>query len=248
MDKLWDLHRYFRGWGAVAVGATVAIGLALVAGSAEAEGPGSSCVANNWGEGGMEAETSNNAMAQGGSNGTIAQMHVAATMYCQRISSLYMKDQTGPGLFEFGYVVGWETCNVPSWLAQPAMFEWTYDNTGFFWCEIYTGYSPSMGNYNQVRAADPERDYEWAGKLNGSDIASSHINLGYIGAYGFAAAERSNSQDSSYGRWVDVQEHHTDNGWTPWDNFRVATGYLLNNDPDYHFERETADSGKVVHD
>ena len=49
--------------GAVAVGATVAIGLALVAGSAEAEGPGSSCVANNWGEGGMEAETSNNAMA-----------------------------------------------------------------------------------------------------------------------------------------------------------------------------------------
>ncbi len=230
------------------VGAAAVCALYAAAAPAQADPPGLGCLDHEWGEGGMEAIVGTNTSPNTGASGVIADTHVADTKYCQRISSLYVVDGSSPGAFEFGWVWGYSGCNN-LWYSQPTMFEVYVTDTGAAACEVYASETLATGQSDVLRASDANRNGIFGGYVNGVEVSASVIDLGWIGGGLVVATERQNVNESGYGRWTDLQEHHNGDGWTSWDNARDADpAYATSTDPDFHWDREGANVGRVIHD
>jgi hypothetical protein len=171
---------------------------------------------------------------------------------CNRVSSISV---IGPDhssddfqFFEFGWITGntYAYCDG-QYYHNPTLFV-SYSRKGeATQCGVYPNKQPSPGMFHYMRASDENENSYWGAYLNGNEIDASVKDMDFHQGVAIASTERGNSNDIAFGIFKNLSEHHTDNGWTPWDNVRLYP-YNGDSDPGYHFDRQASDWFKVVAD
>lgn len=168
------------------------------------------------------------------SHGTRASVYVgAAPTDCQRISSLYVGAQGGGGFIEFGWVLGWSNC-TRAFYNLPHPFYWRQDQTTGEWsCGVFGSITIPDATYQDFQVSDTNENTLWNLIYNGSYL-DKDPDTDFVQGSNLTGMERGAAQDSGYARWRWLDEHHTTNSWTRWDNAVLREDA----DPDYHYHRE----------
>ncbi len=172
--------------------------------------------------------------------------------HCNRVSAIIVvgPDHTKSD-FQF-YEFGWITGNTFAYCGgqyyhKPTLFI-SYSRKGEkTQCDVYPNKQPDSGSYHVMRASDENENTWWGAYIGGNEIVASVTNMDFHQGLGIASSERGNANDSAFAAFADLREHHTSNGWTPWENVRLLPDGG-DTDPDYHFERLGNDFFWVVHD
>ncbi len=82
---------------------------------------------------------------------------------------------------------------------------------------MYPNKQPDSGSYHVMRASDENENTWWGAYIGGNEIVASVTNMDFHQGLGIASSERGNANDSAFAAFADLREHHTSNGWTPWE-------------------------------
>jgi hypothetical protein len=158
---------------------------------------------------------------------------------CNRISSLAGLSTSGNGFVEWGWVLGFSSCNNFEY-SNPRLFTWWKPNNGASDCAVHS--SAVSGAFKVLSLADGDSDTIWAANYDGGTVTSINVNFdrGVIETN----SERDCTCDSAFGHYKSLDRQVVGAGWTPW-----SSPYLRNdNDPDYHWVKVSDTEHKVIHD
>lgn len=159
---------------------------------------------------------------------------------CQRIASVYVGDHHSYSIAEFGWVRGYFECTENTYSQPQLFYNYHYANNHRI-CNAILG-NPAGGQYDSFRVSDTDGNSRWGAWWNGSERQPNGVLLEFNQGISYAATERSVASDNCYARWLDLEEYHDGNAWSPWDSLT----FTLNDNPGCHSVKESADTGKVV--
>ena len=123
-----------------------------------------------------------------GLQGVRSQILAVQDVECQRISTIYVASPTGNGFFEFGYVLGWSTCDW-SLHSTPTVFSAWKANNGSSACTMFN-YNPIVQQWDTYRASDVNGNTYWGGYFNGIELQPQGVNLDFNQGSGGINVER----------------------------------------------------------
>lgn len=167
---------------------------------------------------------------------------------CQYISSIQMNNASYNGSFEVGYMVGWSDPSNHSapcaglddkLFSRPVMFNWRIHLNGTSACTAWPNSQPTPSTDHEFKVADTDANQYWNSYYDGSALQPNGIYMGWSQGWGEVNMERGTANDTGYGRWLQDEEYHANNGWTYTENVHQTT----HEDPDYAYAGSTGHDG-----
>jgi hypothetical protein len=159
---------------------------------------------------------------------------------CNRISSFWIPSSTGNGFVEWGWVLGYSSCNG-QYYSNPRMFLWAKPNSGSESCAVVE--SSQQETWYDMTLRDTNQDTVWTA-TRGTTVTHT-INVNFVRGDATTNSERDCTCDSAFGHYKALSFMVTGN--TSWFNWTDPDLYW-DDDPDYHWVEVSAREHKVVHD
>jgi hypothetical protein len=217
--------------------------LLAVSQQAATAGPPQTCENQNYSIDGDEKYVSGD--YQFNLHGERGDVYLGSALYCNRVSSLAIMssfDSLNDRVFvEFGWVLGWSNCDN-NYYSNPRLFIWWSgigDGNGKK-CHILASGGPG-DEIHKMRVGDVDGDNEWNAYFDNVLLPASTVTTNFSTGEGRLNAERSNTSDSEYAEWLNMEEYSA-GAWRSFANVR----YLYDTDPDFHWYRLAADHAQVL--
>jgi hypothetical protein len=159
---------------------------------------------------------------------------------CSRVSSLVVVSGQPNGFVEFGWLLGYSTCNG-NYYSSPRYFVWWRPNNGPDDCEILT--NGPAGTYVTMALRDENQDTNWAALKGGVGVFSLDVN--FDRGIGATNGERDCTCDSAYAHFKSL--HWQVSGGSTWLDWTSPTLYC-DTDPGFRWHNLSATEHEIDHD
>lgn len=187
-------------------------------------------------------------------DGLKANVHAASfNDDCLRVSSLAVLN--GSGVVEFGWKLGWDYAAGNLYTGPGACANGTYRTTPqlfVVWVPIGGGYHcKTLGNFNTstpplMAVHDTNGNTVWDIDLYSSTSQISSVNVNFTQGAPVTNGERHSTGDSAYAEFTNLAWQTVGLGST-WRDFENSQFYFDNN-PDYHWVKDSNTHTEVQHD
>lgn len=161
---------------------------------------------------------------------------------CNRITSFFVDSGTGNGYVEWGWVLGYSSCNS-QYYSNPRMFMWSKPNNAPDVCVVVE--SSQQETFYDMSLRDADQDTVWTA-TRGSTITHT-MNVNFVRGDATTNAERDCTCDSAWAHYKALRFMVTGTqtwwNWTDPELWNPPDG-----DPDYHWVKVSDTEHKVVHD
>jgi hypothetical protein len=160
---------------------------------------------------------------------------------CNRITSINVLSSSGNGFVEFGWVLGYSSCD-DNLYTTPRTFTWWKQDGGSSNCRVLTAATADL--YHNLSIADGDSDTTWLAKKNGSlyDTINVNFDRGDVATNG----ERDCTCDTAYAHFKELEFQKVATGatWLAWND-----PYLFfDSDDNFHWVKDSDTEHEVVHD
>jgi hypothetical protein len=159
---------------------------------------------------------------------------------CNRITSIAVVTPGGNGYVEWGWVLGYSSCNG-QYYTNPRTYTWWKPTNGASACAVWG--SASQSTYYSLSLADANSDTVWLVKRDGSTVGT--INVNFDRGNQVTNGERDCTCDSAWAHFKSLMWQVA--GQSSWTNWTDPT-FLYDNDPDYHWFFMSNTEHEIVHD
>jgi hypothetical protein len=167
-------------------------------------------------------------------------VYVGSTDYCNRVSSLTIVDSTRDGYFEFGWVIGYSSCNNTYYSTARLFIVWKNIGEINDRCRVL-GSTATSDAFRGMRAGDVDGDRTFSAYFNTNPVANSEVAMNWTKGYTIVNSERSNVNDTAFADFIGLSENVA-GAWSSFDNVRLE----FDNDPGFAWVRVAGDRAQVV--